>query len=259
MSHDLQDLFNDAGRAAPPATLDTDYVIRRGRRVRARRRVAVGTTALVSVGLVGVGVAAVGSTALVGSPGTVTPGQSGLATAADPGVIVASATAPVVSPVPTTSLTPADMPTPPAALAAVKLADPAPGFPVRRWKDGIGPEQTGPGTPIHWVADFGLAVKPEIMTTSSSGGVSGGPNGPEVTMFVGTYTTPLHLSGLSAHPISGSPTVAGVTGHLAQYTEKGTTFTVLYFSTGQFTVEIIGSHVTPDQLVALGDALTGLQ
>ena len=62
MSIDLQDLFNEEGLGAPPAKLDTDYVIRRGRRVRARRRAAVGTTAFV-----GAGVVAVGTVALVGS------------------------------------------------------------------------------------------------------------------------------------------------------------------------------------------------
>ena len=39
MSIDLQDLFNEEGLGAPPAKLDTDYVIRRGRRVRVPRAV----------------------------------------------------------------------------------------------------------------------------------------------------------------------------------------------------------------------------
>jgi len=50
-----------------------------------------------------------------------------------------------------------------------------------------------------------------------------------------------------------------VVGHLAEYTEKGTTFSVPYFSTGEFTVEISGDGVTTAQLVALGDAVTGRQ
>jgi hypothetical protein len=145
--------------------------------------------------------------------------------------------------------------TPPADLAAVALANPAPGFPVRRWKDNVSQETAGAGT--RWVALFGLAVRPAITSTSLTGAVSGTPNGPEVTMFVGAYSTPVHL--LGTRPVAGSPTVAGVTGHLAEYTEKDTAFSALYFSTGKFTVEIIGSGVTTAQLVALGDALTGLQ
>ena len=80
---------------------------------------------------------------------------------------------------------------------------------------------------------------------------------PEVTMFVGAYSKPVHLSG--SQPLPGTPEVARVVGHLAEYTEKGTTFRCLYFTTGKFTVEIIGSNVTTEQLVTLGDALTGLQ
>ena len=257
MSIDLQDLFNEEGLGAPAAKLDTDYVIRRGRRVRARRRAALGTTAFV-----GVGVVAVGSVALVGNTSFGGPAQPGVGTAAGVG-LTASASGAVTSSAPQAG-TPSGTPipsgasvaqaTPPADLAAVALANPAPGFPVRRWKDLVSQE-----SPTRWVADFGLAVRPELATTSSPGQTSGTPNGPEVTIFVGAYSTPVHLGGLKPRPVAGSPAVAGVTGHLAEYAEKGTTFSVLYFSTGKFTVEIIGSGVTTAQLVALGDALTGLQ
>ena len=276
MSIDLQDLFNEEGLGAPPAKLDTDYVIRRGRRVRARRRAAVGTTAFV-----GVGVVAVGSVALVGSASFGGHAPSGVGAAAGSGLTAPAsvtgvsspppAVTPSGSPVPDLSatppaiaVTPSGTPfpsgtsgaraTPPADLAAVALANPAPGFPVRRWKDDVSQEP-----PTRWVAEFGLAVRPELTSTPTPGQTSGTPNGPEVTIFVGAYTTPVHLSGLNRRPVAGSPTVAGVTGHLAEYTEKGATFSVLYFSTGKFTVEIIGSGVTTSQLVTLGEALTGLQ
>jgi hypothetical protein len=281
MSIDLQDLFNEEGLAAPPAKLDTDYVIRRGRRVRARRRAIVGTTAFV-----GVGVVAVGSVALAGNTSFGGHAQPGVGAAAGSGLNASTtvefigtsspppAVTPSVSPVPDLSATPPALAvtpsgtpspsgtsvaqgTPPADLAAVALANPAPGFPVRRWKDDVTQESTGPGT--RWVAEFGLAVRPELTPTASPGVVLGQANGPEVSIFVGDYSTPIHLSGLKSRPVSGSPAVAGVVGHLAEYTEKGTTFSVLYFSTGKFTVEIIGSGVTTAQLVALGDALTGLQ
>jgi len=276
MSIDLQDLFNEEGLGAPPANLDTDYVIRRGRRVRARRRAAVGTTAFVGVGVVAVGsVALVGNTSIGGHAPSGVGAAAGSGLTASPSVTGMSSPPPVVtpsgSPVPDLSATPPALAvtpsgtpfpsgtsvaqaTPPADLAAVALANPAPGFPVRRWKDDVSQE-----SPTRWVADFGLGVRPELTTTSSPGQTSGTPNGPEVTIFVGTYSTPVHLSGLKPRSVAGSPAVAGVTGHLAEYTEKGATFSVLYFSTGKFTVEIIGSAVTTTQLVALGDALTGLQ
>jgi hypothetical protein len=276
MSIDLQDLFNEEGLAAPPAKLDTDYVIRRGRRLRARRRAAVGTTAFV-----GVGVVAVGSAALVGNTPLGGHAPSGVGAAAGPGLTASAsvtvttspppAVTPSGSPVPDLSAPPPALavtpsgtpfpsgtsvaqPTPPADLAAVALANPAPGFPVRRWKDDVSGDYAN-----GWVAEFGLAVRPELTTTPAPGQVSGQPNGPEATIFVGAYSTPVHLSGLKPRPVAGSPAVAGVTGHLAEYTEKGATFSVLYFSTGKFTVEIIGRGVTTAQLVALGDALTGLQ
>jgi hypothetical protein len=285
MSIDLQDLFNEEGLSAPPLNLDTDYVIRRGRRVRVRRRAAVGTTAFV-----GAGVVAVGTVALVGSSPFAGHAQplTGVAAASGGGIqtsltppdastppAVSSSTAspsadsaatpppvgyaPSGAPTPTGTGVGAPQGAPPADLAAVSLPNPAPGFPLRRWADDVSPETSGPGKPDRWVATFGLAVQPEPTSTRTPGMPSGVPNGPEVTIFVGAYSTPVHLSGLGSRALAGAPTVAGVTGHLAEYTEKGTTFSVLYFTTGKFTTEIIGNNVTTEQLIALGDALTGLQ
>ena len=285
MSIDLQDLFDDEGLGAPPLNLDTDYVIRRGRRVRVRRRAAVGTTAFVGAGVVAVGtVALVGSSPFAGhaqQPAEVAAASGGgIQTSATPldtstplpvSTSTASPSADSAATTPPVGYSPSGAPrptgtgagvpqgTPPADLAAVTLADPAPGFPVRRWADDVTPETSGPGKPDRWVATFGLAVRPELTSTPTPGTTSGWPNGPEVTIFVGAYSTPIHLSGLGSRAVAGAPTVAGVTGHLAQYTEKGATFSVLYFTTGKFTTEIIGDHVTTAQLVALGDALTGLQ
>ena len=56
-----------------------------------------------------------------------------------------------------------------------------------------------------------------------------------------------------------TPTVAGVQGYVTTYAEKGTAMSALYFSTGHLSVEVFGfDHVTTGQLVALGNALTGL-
>lgn len=70
MSIDLQDLFNEEGLEAPPARFDTDYVIRRGRRVRMRRRAVASASAVV-------GVIAVGSVALAANASFVNPVLAG--------------------------------------------------------------------------------------------------------------------------------------------------------------------------------------
>ena len=72
MSTDLHDLFADAYRDAPPSTVDTDLVVRRGRRVRVRRQAVTGTGALL-----GVGVVVAGSAAFVGTTHHVAPGLVG--------------------------------------------------------------------------------------------------------------------------------------------------------------------------------------
>lgn len=244
MSIDLQELFNDEGRHAPPETLDTNQIVLRGRRVRVRRRMSGGAAALV-----GAGVLAVASVAIVSA--IPSPGGAPAAGTSVSAVPSSSAPKPTGGPTPT--------PAAPADLAAVSLPDPAPGFPLRRFPDSLEPESSGPGTQSRWVTTFGLAVSPDVTSTPSPGNVVGHATGPEVTIFVGAYSNAVHLSGLKSHALPGSPNVAGVQGHLAEYTEKGITFQCLYFTTGRFTVEIIGANITTTQFVALGDALTGLQ
>ncbi len=243
MSIDFKELFNEEGRHAPPSTLDTDYIVRRGRRVRARRRASVGASALLGVGVVALASVALASTVpSVGGTSAAGPASSASSS---------PAAGPTGGPTPWGA--------PPADLAAVSLPDPAPGFPVRRFPDSVQPESSGPGNQSRWVSVFRLAASPERTSTPSPGVVVSHATGPEVTMFVGAYSKPVHLSGLKSRSLAGSPEVAGVVGHLAEYTEKGTTFRCLYFTTGKFTVEIIGAGVTTAQFVALGSALTGLQ
>ena len=59
-----------------------------------------------------------------------------------------------------------------AALGAVSLPDPAPGFPYRLIPDG-GPSLATVDGQQYWIRNFSLAVKPETTTTDSSGTVTG--------------------------------------------------------------------------------------
>ena len=94
----------------------------------------------------------------------------------------------------------------------------------------------------YYVATFGLAKTAYADVPGSPG--SQVPTGPEVTLFVGDYP----------------PSVAGVTGYVTTGADKGTPTRDLYFSSGAFLVEIHGfGGVTTAELVALGNALTGLR
>ena len=99
------------------------------------------------------------------------------------------------------------------------------------------------------------------MTTDANGNTSGVPNGPEVTVFVGDFPAAKSSLGgtIKGRKVVASPTVAGVTGRVTAYTEKGTPVKTLYFSGGGFNVEVIGfGGVTTRELVDLGNAITGL-
>jgi hypothetical protein len=299
MTDDLRTLFDEVGRTAPVATLDGDSVVRRGRRVRARRRAAVGVTSAVGVGALAAGAVAVasglggstggpllGSAARVGATApdaTTFVSASGTASPPPVSVTICATESPCASPTPagtappvsvTITGSPGTTPSPsgatvnpsasaPAELAAVTLADPAPGFPIRRWPDEVSLNSglAGSTTGV-WAALFGLAAKPETRTTSAAGNISGMPNGAEVTLFVAEMPMPARAADgtIEGNPVIATPTVAGVQGYVTSYSEKGTPIHELYADTGRFTVIIIGfSGVSVDELVALGNALTGLQ
>ena len=84
--------------------------------------------------------------------------------------------------------------------------------------------------------------------------------GAEATLQVFDSPVPLVVNGrINGSPVTGHVEVAGVTGIQASYVEKGQTFDELYFSTGRLHVQITGGYgATTAQLVALGNALTGL-
>ncbi len=146
-----------------------------------------------------------------------------------------------------------------AALAAVSLPDPAPGFPYRLIADGAPSQATVDGQQ-YWIRNFDLAVKPETTTTDSSGTVTGEANGPEAVVQVGTFPLPGDGGVVDRHPIVERPDVAGTTGVVVRYNARdGSPVAALYFHAGAFTASVMGfGGVTTDQLTALGNALTGM-
>ncbi len=270
MSIDLEELFRQAGSNAPVSAIDPDLVIRRGRRLRARRRAVAGTTALVAVGAI-----ALGSTLAVGQLHARDAGPAGFATSAPTAVAPTQPTPgqptpgqptqePSISGAPTpTETSSTDTAAAPTrvGLRQVSLPDPAPGFPVRRAPDSVERMPVGPTPGQYWVKTFLLASAPAAEVTDAAGNVSGTPSGPEVTMFVGGMPEakpgPDHT--IAGRPVVVRPAVAGVTGYLTTGSEKGTSTTTLYFTRGDLSVEVIGfGNVPPRALVDLGDALTGL-
>ncbi len=249
MTTDLEELFNDAGRTPPASTVNLDLAIRRGRRIRTRRRVLVGTSGLMGVGILAAGAVTVGPHLLSPAPsalGAGAGGQSGAVTANKGGPPVPTA---VSKPVVDTSSKTQKYGPPPADLAAVSLPDPAPGFPYRRWTDEVSVTSLGADQTPQWVTTFGLGVRPE-----------GTSNSAEITILVGHFALPALADGsIEGNPVIASPHVAGVVGHVTSYSEKGTPRSALYFSTGRFSVEVYGfEDVSTDQLVALGNALDGI-
>ena len=228
MSIDLQQLFDGAGLDGPAQRLDCDYIVRRGRRARARRRVVAGGTAVMGAGaLVLVGTVIVGNIDQVPVPPTTTAGGP-------------SAT---LSPRP--SLTSVQ-----EALSAVTLPDPAPGFPYRHGPDGAPHLSTVYGSlGPYWVRFFRVGTKPDS-------GVSGTQTGTEAVVLVGAFPLPRTYG--AGQTVSGHPEVAGVVGTATTGQEKGSPFVELFFKSGRFSVDILGFGATTEQLVALGNALNGL-
>jgi len=239
MSIDLQEIFDRTGFDAPPTRVDREVVMRKGRRIRMRRRAAVGVAATV-----GVGVIAAGSTALLGDGTGESPQRAAASGSSTP------------SPAPATK-EPSSLATrttagslPASAFAKVTLPDPAPGFPLRLSPDTQSVIVQMPNREGRQGKVFSVAVVPN----------TDGPNGPEVTMFVSNFPMPGDGATIDGHKIVETPTVAGVKGQLIRYQDQGSEVTKLYFVTGMFSVDMTGTGgATTAQMVALGDALTGLQ
>jgi hypothetical protein len=258
MSIDLHDVFARAGQDGPASSLDPDLVVRQGRRLRARRRRVAASSVVLGVGVVVFGTAAVATNPpwTTEGTGTVGPAAGGSATSAPVAPPTVSASATQETPPAGAQLRPNR-----AGLQSVFLPDPAPGFPVRRADDSLEQMNLGEGGAPCWVRSFLLAVRPATEVTDSEGNVSGHPNGPEVTVFVGgmAEAQPQPDGTIDGEQVVATPTVAGAQGYLTQGSEKDTPRTSLYFRSGRFQVEIHGfGAVTPGQLVDLGDAIQGL-
>lgn len=249
MSTELKELFDAARVAALPASsVDLDDVVRRGRR---RRALLVARTSA-TVGVASVVVAAVGALAagtFGGAPAVpVTAGDSGAATASDsPAATDATPTA-LPSPVPTASPSSKSeglsLPPPDPQLQRVKLADPAPGFPIRRLPDAVALTGGLPGTNAdRYVATFLVQDN----------------DGRQATVMVGAFPMPatsgIPVIGASPGPITDRPTVLGYPAYVTSDGQQ----TILYFSTGTYTVMATGGvGVTADQLITLSYGLSGL-
>ena len=270
MSSNLEQLFRESASAAPTSRIDLDTVVRRGRSARRRHQVRTAAT----VGVTGAIVVGIGALATSG-PGAVGSGAASGGGAVPPPVdvtVTASAESPHPTPSSTTVEAPVPTPTPtstpgtasavatpatsavpkpvasdaPAALRAVSLPDPAPGFGPRRFPDSV--EITinlnrVPGQ--FWTATFGVG------DTNASG--------KQATVFVGDFPMPATSGtptlGATPGPITDTPTVAG---HQAYVTHDGDQ-TILYFRTAGFTVQVCGWNASVDDLVTLAESLRGIE
>jgi hypothetical protein len=260
MSTDLREVFDQAGRHAPAPTLDTDLVVRRGRGIKARRRRVLGAAAAVCAVFVVVGSAAVaGDIFRSGGPSAASTAATPVGPTETPTPSVApTETMPMT--IPTTSadgpVGPYPYPPPPADLVAVALTDPAPGFPYRMLPGSpLGVASLDNSPTMYWTSSFQVGTRPPGTTVYPPGVFQ------QVNIDVShSPLPPLTAAGtIDGAKVTGTVQVAGVTGYLTTWTEKGATYHDLYFTTAQFSVRLIGTaNVTTHQLVTLGDSLTGI-
>ena len=124
------------------------------------------------------------------------------------------------------------------------MADPAPGFPIRRAPDTVALTSGLPGTnDPRYVAAFLVASQ----------------DGHQATVMVGAFPMPatsgIPVIGASPGPITDRPTVLGYPAYVTHDGQQ----TILYFSTGTYTVMVTGgAGVTADQLITLCYGLSGL-
>lgn len=145
---------------------------------------------------------------------------------------------------------------PSAALTAVSLPDPAPGFPLRRFPDATARTTALDGA--YWAHDFLLGrTPPDCQPLPPAGDGSCTPTGPEATVIVLGRAKDIRPGAdgrLYGASVTGRRTVDN---HTAYVTQDGGP--ALLFATGQFTVIVAGSAgTTVNELVTLADALHGL-
>src|SRR4051794_3056751 len=177
----LRDAMDEHTSSAPPVRTGMAHAALRGsRRTRRLQTAAIGGTSVAAAAVV------VASASLGGGSGSAvgTPGAAAVATTTSQAPTSAAATsAPLATKVAAASSAAAPVTAPssapavgaalppndpaakgghgPAALDAVTLPDPAPGFPLRRWPDaGSQPTGLGLGGGTYWTKGFGLGVTP---------------------------------------------------------------------------------------------------
>ena len=130
---------------------------------------------------------------------------------------------------------------PPAALTAVRLPDPAPGFGARRAPDSVGLEAGSSDGHPHWTAVF----------------LVGRPCEHEATVMVGDFPWPAEVP----KPTGADGLVVGLPSGLVQpgaVTHEGEQ-TILYFTTSRFTVKVVGGHgTTIEELLTLATSLENI-
>lgn len=149
-------------------------------------------------------------------------------------------------------------------IRAVKLADPAPGYPLRRGADSLDPTGFGPSV-TYWTATYLLAQTPGAQHSLDGGGIETDPTGPEATVLVidgqpFNLDNPTTVEGL---PVSETTTVLGHPAWVTSACDQ----TDIVFSTGRFQVllaafpggddSVRDANVT--RLKTLAAALQGLQ
>lgn len=236
----VNELFTAVIGDPPPAEFDVERAVRLGRR---RRRARVSGSAATT--LVLIGFAALLAPALYRGSQTQTPvAVSSASSQGSPTGFPYGGAAQVHS-LPNANYAP------PADLVAVRLPDPAPGFPYRVQPDGMYAMTVGAGTACYG-SQFAVSTARPGMSGSSA------------TVLVTNCAPPAIAEGaVEGHPIVAHRAVAGADGVLTEYTSDTAGSTnpnrVLYFTTGHFTTRIEGTGLTEQQLIDLGDALTGLR
>ncbi len=236
----VNEIFSTVVEGAPPARFDVERAVRLGRRRRHARIAGAAVTSLVATGMVAVVVPT-----LYQGGGTLDgPALASASSASSPTGFPYGSSAQVHS-LPNSNYTP------PADLVAVRLSEPAPGFPYRTQPAGLYAMTSGAG-PACYGAEFDVSTAPSGMGGSSA------------TVIVTDCAPPQVTDGaIEGHPVAAHRTVAGVDGAFTQYTAgtPGSTHRnlVLYFTTGHFTTRIEGTGLSQEQLLALGNALTALR
>ncbi len=141
--------------------------------------------------------------------------------------------------------------TPSAALRAVHLPNPAPGFAVRRGNDTL--LATGFGNSTYWVATFLVAQQP--LGQSATPATSGSTEAAVLVIDGAPFDLDAGVRKIRGAKVSGTAEIQGQTA----YVTHSCGLTAMYFHAGEFQVTLTGLNTTVEQLVTLGDSLEGLE